>query len=33
MRQPIHASTLSQFGTRTEMTAYLRRCTYGNDNF
>ena len=32
MRQPIHASTLSQFGSRTEVTEYLRRCTYGSDN-
>ncbi|MBL6595539.1 MAG: lysophospholipid acyltransferase family protein [Candidatus Puniceispirillum sp.] len=32
MRQPIHASTLSKFGTRTEVTEYLRRCTYGSEN-
>lgn len=32
MRQPIHASTLSQFGSRTEVTEYLRRCTYGSNN-
>jgi putative hemolysin len=30
MRQPIHASTLNQFSTRTEVTEYLRKCTYGS---
>jgi len=30
MRQPIHASTLTQFSTRTEVTEYLRKCTYGS---
>ena len=29
MRQPIEAETLSKFSTRTEITEYLRHCTYG----
>ena len=29
MRQPIQAETLSKYSNRTEITEYLRHCTYG----
>ena len=32
IRKPVHSSELARFGTRNEVTAYLRSLTYGNAN-